>query len=100
MGHGRADRGRVASSSTQTRGGLEMTRRQSAMARRLCAVVGILALVLFTGAQPASANTSSVKNYGGLTKAQHADLMNIARDSWKFFAADIDPATHLPMDNV
>ena len=26
--------------------------------------------------------------------------MSIARDSWKFFADDVDPHTHLPLDNL
>ena len=25
--------------------------------------------------------------------------MQIARDTWRFYAADVDPNTHLPMDN-
>ena len=41
-----------------------------------------------------------VANYTGLTTAQRQNLMDIAKQSWKFFAADVDPTTHLPMDNV
>src|SRR6185437_6324332 len=41
-----------------------------------------------------------VAGYHGLTGAQRADLLGIARDSWKFYQADVDPTTHLPMDNL
>jgi hypothetical protein len=37
---------------------------------------------------------------GGLTAAQRAVLHDIARDTWRFYAADVDPATHLPLDNL
>ena len=46
------------------------------------------------------AATSSVADYSGLTRSQEANLMSIARDTWKFYAVDVDPTTHLPMDNV
>jgi hypothetical protein len=32
--------------------------------------------------------------------AQRASLLAIARDTWKFYATDVDPTTHLPLDNV
>jgi len=43
---------------------------------------------------------SPVAGYSGLNQAQRADLLGIARDTWKFYGADIDQATHLPMDNL
>lgn len=43
---------------------------------------------------------SSVENYGGLTSAQQANLFSIARATWHFYSVDVDPNTHLPMDNV
>jgi hypothetical protein len=36
----------------------------------------------------------------GLTAQQRQVLMGIARDTWKFYSEDVDPNTHLPMDNV
>jgi hypothetical protein len=62
-------------------------------------------LALAAGAQPAIAATSSgnhdgVASYTGLTSAQRQNLVGIAKRSWKFFAADVDPTTHLPLDNV
>jgi hypothetical protein len=35
-----------------------------------------------------------------LTAAQRAVLRGIASDTWKFYAADVDPGTHLPLDNL
>ena len=35
-----------------------------------------------------------------LTAAQRAELQTIARDTWRFYSTDVDPATQLPMDNV
>src|SRR5438874_5333485 len=32
--------------------------------------------------------------------AQNAVLYSIAQDTWRFYAADIDPNTNLPMDNL
>jgi hypothetical protein len=43
---------------------------------------------------------NSVAGYSGPTGAQRANLLNIASDTWKFYSVDVDPATHLPMDNV
>jgi hypothetical protein len=34
------------------------------------------------------------------TPAQRAVLHGIARDTWRFYAADVDPVTHLPLDNL
>jgi hypothetical protein len=36
----------------------------------------------------------------GLTAGQRAELQAIAHDTWRFYSTDVDPATHLPMDNV
>jgi hypothetical protein len=35
-----------------------------------------------------------------LTAAQRADLLHIAADTWSFYQADVDPVTHLPLDNL
>ena len=59
------------------------------------------ALVLLPQQVPAAAGTPRpVAGYGGLTGAQRANLLSIARDTWKFYGVDIDPATQLPMDNL
>ncbi len=49
---------------------------------------------------PAHAAGRSVTPYHALTRSQRGTLLGIARDTWKFYRADIDQATHLPMDNV
>lgn len=35
-----------------------------------------------------------------LTASQRATLLGIARDTWSFYADDVDPNTHLPLDNL
>ncbi len=47
-----------------------------------------------------SAAAGTVASYSGLTAAQQANLLSIARDTWKFYGDDIDTATNLPMDNL
>ena len=41
-----------------------------------------------------------VSPYSGLSSSQRASLLAIARDTWKFYGADVDQATSLPMDNI
>ncbi|HEY6526101.1 MAG TPA: glucoamylase family protein [Solirubrobacteraceae bacterium] len=36
----------------------------------------------------------------GLTAQQRAVLHGIAADTWRFYGADVDPVTHLPLDNL
>lgn len=43
---------------------------------------------------------TGVASYSGLTAAQRAQLMQIAKHTWNFYGDDVDPKTHLPMDNV
>lgn len=35
-----------------------------------------------------------------LTPAQKADLLQVAQDTWNFYRQDVDPTTHLPLDNL
>ena len=37
---------------------------------------------------------------GALSAQQRSVLQGIAADTWKFYAADVDPNTHLPLDNL
>jgi Putative glucoamylase/Protein of unknown function (DUF3131) len=37
---------------------------------------------------------------GALSARQRLVLHGIAADTWKFYAADVDPGTHLPLDNL
>ena len=65
----------------------------------VAAIAVIAALALTPGPATAGAGTS-VTSYRGLTAAQQAALLGIARDTWKFYRADVDPDTHLPLDNL
>jgi hypothetical protein len=53
-----------------------------------------------THTQAPRAKDQPVATYSGMTESQRAGLRAIARDTWKFYGADIDPATNLPMDNI
>ena len=74
------------------------------------AAVGITTVLITTltplqqaraaGGGAADAGGSPVANYNGLSPAQRANLLSIASDTWKFYSADVDPATNLPMDNL
>jgi hypothetical protein len=62
-------------------------------------VLGLTAISPAALAQPTgSAGRPAATN--GLTAAQRATLQGIARDTWKFYARDVDPTTHLPVDNL
>jgi Putative glucoamylase/Protein of unknown function (DUF3131) len=37
---------------------------------------------------------------GGLSPAQRSVLLGIAKDTWTFYEKDVDPTTHLPLDNL
>lgn len=63
-------------------------------------LIALVALALLVFPAQARASSSSVANYTGLSSAQQSTLMGIASDSWNFYSTDIDPNTHLPMDNV
>jgi hypothetical protein len=90
-----------------------MRRRAATLtARALGGVAAIAALALpLASIQPASAGAggsdnrggshgSSVKTYSGLTSAQRAKLLQVAKDTWSFYRADVDPKTALPLDNL
>jgi hypothetical protein len=80
-----------------------MTRQRTTIARRIALTAGALMIAtvgLVGPAMPAAASGRSVLPYTGLTGSQRTALMGIAKDTWKFFGADVDPTTHLPMDNL
>jgi hypothetical protein len=43
---------------------------------------------------------ATVTAYGGLTTSQRSALLGTARDTCRFYRADVDPGTHLPLDNL
>jgi hypothetical protein len=80
-----------------------MTARHSKITHRaaLRRFIGIVAAVLMVSPVAAGASPQpSVGEYHGLTAAQRSALRDIARDTWRFYSLDVDPGTHLPMDNL
>jgi hypothetical protein len=67
---------------------------------RLLPLAVLTVMALMVPAQPVAADNTVGSNKGGFTKAQRASLLSIARDTWKFYSADVDPNTHLPLDNL
>jgi hypothetical protein len=55
---------------------------------------------LSPNASAKSSHADGVAPYHGLTSRQREHLMSIARDTWRFFGDDVDPQTHLPLDNL
>ena len=67
------------------------------MRRRLPLLIamGAIALAAAALAGPAQAATA-----GELSAHQRSVLQGIAADTWRFYARDVDPVTHLPLDNL
>jgi hypothetical protein len=74
--------------------------RRAGRSRRSVLVAALVLTLLSIQPTAAVAATAGVSGYGGLTGAQRADLLRIARDTWQFYSADVDAATHLPLDNI
>ena len=64
------------------------------------AAVMVVVVALLAPGTARAAGGSQVSSYGGLSSSQRASLLAIARDTWKFYGADVDQATSLPMDNI
>jgi hypothetical protein len=66
------------------------------------------ALALLVPLQRADAGAATAGGQGGspvaayhpFNAAQRANLLSIARSTWKFYGVDVDQATNLPMDNI
>ncbi len=56
--------------------------------------------VLAVGLATAPSAVARPPGGSGLTGPQRANLLAIARDTWRFYGPDIDPKTHLPLDNL
>src|SRR5690349_1556602 len=68
--------------------------------RWLAALTSVALLVVPLQAHAAGGTGNAIATYSGLTAAQQATLRAIAQDTWKFYSVDVDPQTHLPMDNL
>ena len=70
----------------------------------LVAALGAGALLAAGLVQPQIASATAAPNplrpTTTLSAAQRATLLGIAKDTWKFFEKDLDPVTHLPLDNL
>ena len=55
-------------------------------------IAAAAAAAILVVAAPAGAAT--------FTGAQRSVLYGIARDTWRFYGADVDPVTNLPLDNL
>ncbi|HEX3614945.1 MAG TPA: hypothetical protein VHU61_00285, partial [Solirubrobacteraceae bacterium] len=69
------------------------------------AILGIAIAVIACAAAPAAAaqtggDLSPAPAGAPLSAAQRATLHQIAADTWRFYGADVDPGTHLPLDNL
>jgi hypothetical protein len=72
----------------------------AALALPLAATAPHAAASQKAAAPQGAAATPAVSTYRGLTPAQRAALLAIAKDTWNFYAADVDSQTHLPLDNL
>jgi len=63
-------------------------------------VLGVISLMLLPMQGVGAADGIGASSGGGLADGQRASLLQIARDTWKFYGTDVDPNTHLPLDNV
>ncbi len=72
--------------------------------RRYRLTAGILALATALGlgltAPAAAAAPDWHGGSGDLSRAQRTQLSAMAAATWNFFKADVDPKTHLPLDNL
>jgi hypothetical protein len=69
---------------------------------RYGALAATVAATVLAGGQPAVAHPApgDLPSPSGLSQQQRAVLLGIARDTWAFFGKDVDPTTHLPLDNI
>jgi Putative glucoamylase/Protein of unknown function (DUF3131) len=79
---------------------LNLTRncfRCGSLVASLAMAVGTVLIPTSSFSQSGAA--SSVISYPPIPASERKALMQIARDTWGFYASDVDPNTHLPMDN-
>jgi putative glucoamylase/uncharacterized protein DUF3131 len=74
--------------------------RVTGMRRLPLVALAILALTVLPAQPVGAADRSGASTSSGLTTSQRASLLSIARDTWNFYKSDVDPRTHLPLDNL
>jgi hypothetical protein len=68
--------------------------------RRRATLLLISCAAALAAALPSSALAGTSGGGGALSAQQRSALHGIAADTWRFYAADVDPVTHLPLDNL
>ncbi len=68
------------------------------LGRRVACAAAVIAAAALAATLPGTA----LAHGGGasLTPHQRSVLYGVARATWRFYAADVDPVTHLPLDNL
>jgi hypothetical protein len=77
--------------------------RHARLVTRTLAGAAAAALAVGLGAGPTAAaapSPASASAHQQLTAHQRSVLWGIAKDTWRFYAKDVDRHTHLPLDNV
>jgi hypothetical protein len=69
-------------------------RARGGLRRATIAIISVSVMALLAVPAAASARADT------LTPQQRTVLHGIAQDTWRFYAADVDPTTHLPLDNL
>src|SRR5690348_12759047 len=83
----------MAAATTRRGGRMPLPRHRR---RRAGALITVFAAAV--ALTPVTASVAAPSS--SLTAQQRAALMGIARDTWQFFEKDLDPTTHLPLDNL
>jgi hypothetical protein len=82
---------------------------RASVAALLAAATSVVTFVVATPSASASTgNNAAAMSTGAaissgtaqLSAKQRRVLLGIAKDTWKFFGSDVDPTTHLPLDNI
>jgi hypothetical protein len=60
----------------------------------------VAALLVAAAAAAGAPAGASARPHGRLSASQRSTLHAIAADTWRFYASDVDPVTHLPLDNI
>jgi hypothetical protein len=68
--------------------------------RRWWPAAVVVAVLLLSPAAARGSDRTGDPAGGGLGPAQRSALLAVARDTWKLYSVDVDPTTHLPLDNL
>ncbi len=74
--------------------------RVPGLRRMISRAVPLIIISTFVIAAAAPGHALADSGGGALSAQQRSVLYGIAQDTWKFYGADVDPTTHLPLDNL